>query len=49
VESDLLMLAASFNRSPSAPDDFCLIHIPDFPSVYALYLLLEECATQFGF
>ena len=26
VESDLLMLAASFNRSPSAPEAFCLLH-----------------------
>jgi len=24
VDRDLLMFAASFNRSPSAPDDFCL-------------------------
>lgn len=25
VDSDLLMLAASFKRSPSAPDVFCLL------------------------
>jgi len=44
VERDLLMLAASFSRSPSAPEDFCLLKSKaQFQMLVPIWYIHKKC------